>query len=350
MSIPVAARFERSVCGHSLARTGGFEFLRRMVVCLLWVFCCQLELCATGWSFIQRSPTKCDVPECDLENSARRPTPTSAVKTGTISQYSKWRKNRSACSFIAFTQHFQISVWRLMLPPSAIWRIHPSDQRFSNFRFSRHTWDIPFCRNALKLENRTNTLPPKTFFWLRCILVTWGAGGTHHTSVLTFKHCVPLRHKRLHLGLAVCSQVVTVCFTSEYARNRLLCTYSYVVQRHVNQSARSRQFDLRLVMARRLGGFVPVFLQSCSHALWFLSRKPFKKHLGGKVCVTRRCEASCLLTTNLGCALVPQKKKCLNVNGNNVEVLRILSANNIPLTHRSYSKVLVIRVLFNTLF
>ena len=33
------------------------------------VVCCQVEVCATGRSLVQRSPTECGVSECDLETS-----------------------------------------------------------------------------------------------------------------------------------------------------------------------------------------------------------------------------------------------------------------------------------------
>jgi hypothetical protein len=52
-----------------------------MDVCLLWVLCCQVEVSATGWSLVQRSPTECGVSECDREASTmRRPRPTRAVE------------------------------------------------------------------------------------------------------------------------------------------------------------------------------------------------------------------------------------------------------------------------------
>ena len=39
--------------------------------------CCQVEVCASGWSFVQRSPADCDVSECDREASImRKPWPT----------------------------------------------------------------------------------------------------------------------------------------------------------------------------------------------------------------------------------------------------------------------------------
>jgi hypothetical protein len=36
------------------------------------VVCCQVEVCATGWSLVQRSPTECGVSECDCKASIMR--------------------------------------------------------------------------------------------------------------------------------------------------------------------------------------------------------------------------------------------------------------------------------------
>jgi hypothetical protein len=33
------------------------------------VVCCQVEVSATSWSLVQRSPTECGVSECDREAS-----------------------------------------------------------------------------------------------------------------------------------------------------------------------------------------------------------------------------------------------------------------------------------------
>jgi hypothetical protein len=51
----------------------GFEF-RGAYGCLavVSVVCCQVEFCASGWSFAQRSRTECVVSECDLEASIMR--------------------------------------------------------------------------------------------------------------------------------------------------------------------------------------------------------------------------------------------------------------------------------------
>ena len=44
------------------------------------VVCCQVEVSATGWSLVQRSPTKCGVSESDHESlKMRRPWPTGGL-------------------------------------------------------------------------------------------------------------------------------------------------------------------------------------------------------------------------------------------------------------------------------
>ena len=41
---------------------------------LVSIVCCQVEVCASGWSFIQRSPIDCGVSECDNEASIMKRT------------------------------------------------------------------------------------------------------------------------------------------------------------------------------------------------------------------------------------------------------------------------------------
>ena len=49
---------------------------------LVNVVCCQVEVSASGWSLVQKSPTECDVSECDRETSTmRRLRPTMATKS-----------------------------------------------------------------------------------------------------------------------------------------------------------------------------------------------------------------------------------------------------------------------------
>jgi hypothetical protein len=67
--VPVAARSK--VCGRLPAEIVGLNPTRGMVV--VSVVCCQVEVSATSWSFVQRSPTRlwCVV-VCDLETSRMR--------------------------------------------------------------------------------------------------------------------------------------------------------------------------------------------------------------------------------------------------------------------------------------
>jgi hypothetical protein len=52
-SIPVAVRSKACVCGRSLTGIVGLS--------LVSVVCCQVEVSATSWSLVQRSPTDCGV-------------------------------------------------------------------------------------------------------------------------------------------------------------------------------------------------------------------------------------------------------------------------------------------------
>jgi hypothetical protein len=88
--IPVAARSRAWVCGRSLAGMVVSKPAGRMDVCVLYVcvhvcvcvyvcVCvfCQVQVSASGWSLVQRTPTECGVSECDCVASImRRPWPT----------------------------------------------------------------------------------------------------------------------------------------------------------------------------------------------------------------------------------------------------------------------------------
>jgi hypothetical protein len=81
MLIPVAARSKAWVLRPLACWDCGFEF-RRGHGCLFLVsfVCCQVEVCASGWSLVQRSPFECGVSECDHESTImRRHWPTGAV-------------------------------------------------------------------------------------------------------------------------------------------------------------------------------------------------------------------------------------------------------------------------------
>jgi hypothetical protein len=69
--IPVAERSKAWVCGRSFTGivgskpAGGHGCLS-----IVSVVCCQVEVSASGWSLVQRSPTKCGVSKkCDREGS-----------------------------------------------------------------------------------------------------------------------------------------------------------------------------------------------------------------------------------------------------------------------------------------
>jgi hypothetical protein len=77
--IPVAVRYKAWVCGRSLTGiagsnpTGGHGCLS-----VVSVVCCQVEVSATGWSLVRRSPTECGVSQmCVIvkPQKMRRPRP-----------------------------------------------------------------------------------------------------------------------------------------------------------------------------------------------------------------------------------------------------------------------------------
>ena len=58
--VPLAARAKSQVCGRSPAEIVGSNPTGGMEVCLLWVLCVvQVEVSATSWSLVQRSPADC---------------------------------------------------------------------------------------------------------------------------------------------------------------------------------------------------------------------------------------------------------------------------------------------------
>ena len=66
---PVAARSKAQVCGTLLAGIAGSNPLGGVDMSFVSVMCCRAEICAMGRSFVQRSPTECGEPECNLETS-----------------------------------------------------------------------------------------------------------------------------------------------------------------------------------------------------------------------------------------------------------------------------------------
>ena len=85
-------KFCRSHWPHALrCRSAAARLLRlwvrippRAQTSVVSAVCCQVEVCATGWSLVQRSPTDCGTSLCDLETSCmRRPWPTGGCRAQT---------------------------------------------------------------------------------------------------------------------------------------------------------------------------------------------------------------------------------------------------------------------------
>ena len=90
MPVPVVARSKARVCSHSPTGNVGSNPVGVMDLC---VVCCKVS--ASSRSLFQRSPTDCDVSECDHESSITRSTwPTRGCFAMTkINLESKWFKS-----------------------------------------------------------------------------------------------------------------------------------------------------------------------------------------------------------------------------------------------------------------
>jgi hypothetical protein len=65
LPIPVAEQSKVWDCSRSPAGITSSNPTGGMDVCVLWVLCvCQVEVSATGWSLVQRSPTDCGASLC----------------------------------------------------------------------------------------------------------------------------------------------------------------------------------------------------------------------------------------------------------------------------------------------
>jgi hypothetical protein len=68
MPVPVAARSKAVVYGRSPTAIVGSNSSGSMDICLLCVcLCCQVEVSATSWSLVQRSPTDCGASLCVIK-------------------------------------------------------------------------------------------------------------------------------------------------------------------------------------------------------------------------------------------------------------------------------------------
>jgi len=68
---PCGLRF-RSAAARLLWDCGFESHGKHGCLSVVSVVCCQVEVSATGWSLVQRSPTDCGASLCDLETSGKR--------------------------------------------------------------------------------------------------------------------------------------------------------------------------------------------------------------------------------------------------------------------------------------
>jgi hypothetical protein len=112
MPVPVAARSKAYVCGRSPAEIVGSNPTGGMDVCLLWVFvCCQVEVSATSWSLVQRSPTDYGASLCDLENLKNE-----EAMTRVGSQRHRKKKSRYKYNYCSVRNCFLIPVFLKVMP------------------------------------------------------------------------------------------------------------------------------------------------------------------------------------------------------------------------------------------
>jgi hypothetical protein len=70
LPVPVAARSKAQVYGRSPAAIVGSNPTGGIDVCLLW--CCQVEISATSWLLVRRSPTDCGASLCVIKEPRER--------------------------------------------------------------------------------------------------------------------------------------------------------------------------------------------------------------------------------------------------------------------------------------
>ena len=64
LPVPVAARSKAWVCGRSPAESGFESHRGHRCLSVVSIVCCQVEVSATSWSPVQRSPTDCGASLC----------------------------------------------------------------------------------------------------------------------------------------------------------------------------------------------------------------------------------------------------------------------------------------------
>jgi hypothetical protein len=116
--IPVVARSKAWICGGPLAAIAGSNPSRGHGY-LWWVLCCQV-VSTSGWSLVQRSPTKCGVSEFDREASIMRRPP------GPLGAVAPWQNRTPDKGYQSRTSSLWTVLHLLLFSPS--WTPAPYSQ------------------------------------------------------------------------------------------------------------------------------------------------------------------------------------------------------------------------------
>jgi hypothetical protein len=158
----------------------GFES-RRGHGCLsvVSVVCCQVEVSASGWSLVQRSPTECGVSECDREASTmKRPWPTRGCRA--IEKKKEFPRYSLQCLYFYPDHHAEVGPAFFKTLTSI-----PSWFPYSAYKIGRHTYTQgqPSCKQTGIVLH--NSLFVCTVQEGRHARMHWGwavQGGAHHLS------------------------------------------------------------------------------------------------------------------------------------------------------------------------
>jgi hypothetical protein len=128
--------------------------------------CCQVEVFASGWSLVQRSPTECGVSECDREASVmRRPWPTRGCCA----------KKRSYSNFINNSNKRELYVTQLSFKCVSMW-LTPRQRPTFNFQYDKFRSSTPrpdwlqgiYATSYRKVADGPFSSSSNSLSWLGC--------------------------------------------------------------------------------------------------------------------------------------------------------------------------------------
>ena len=150
MPIPVDERSKASVCCRSLAGIAGSNPAPGIV--LVSVVFCQVEVSATSWSLVQRSPKECVVSGCDCEPSIMRgswPTRDSCAMDRSIVNKGKFVPVHAMKAYRGvevylhsfLTLMLDEGYWTTLRPGTPVWAAWRAEETFRSFwRTEKISW------------------------------------------------------------------------------------------------------------------------------------------------------------------------------------------------------------------